>query len=109
MTDPCASPVSDNCLKITGQIIELDALRYTPAGVPVLGFRFGHQSRQQEAGHPREVTVDLSAKAMGELAHLLAGKTLGSQIRLTGFLAAKSAKNKQPVLHVTAIEFLEGT
>ncbi|MDD5297772.1 MAG: primosomal replication protein N [Rhodocyclaceae bacterium] len=95
-------------MEITGQIVELDALRHTPAGVPVLGFKLEHRSRREEAGHPREVAVELAAKAMGEMARLLAGSRLGIKIRVTGFLAQKSAKIRQPVLHVIAIEFVEG-
>jgi len=107
---PCFGPDSgfDNRLEITGRILELDALRYTPAGVPVLGFKLEHRSRQEEAGLPREVEVELAAKAMGEMARLLAGSRLGIEIRVTGFLAHKSAKRRQPVLHVIAIEFVEG-
>jgi len=104
---PCASP-SDNRLEITGQIVELDALRYTPAGVPVLGFQLEHRSRQEEAGQLRQVEASLPAKAMGELARLVAGSRLGADVRVTGFLAQKSAKIRQPVLHVIAIEFVEG-
>ena len=108
MTEACARVSPDNRLELTGQVIELEALRHTPAGVPVLNFKLEHRSRQEEAGHPREVELDLAAKAVGDLARLLAGVKLGGRIRVAGFLAAKSAKYRQPVLHVTAIEFLEG-
>jgi len=33
---------------------------------------------------------------------------VGSMLELTGFLAAKSIKGRNLVLHVTKIEFLEG-
>jgi primosomal replication protein N len=32
----------------------------------------------------------------------------GSQVKVTGFLAAKSRNSKQLVLHIEHIEFLEG-
>ena len=42
------------------------------------------------------------------LTQLLAGAKPGDVLRLTGFLSAKSLKSRTPVLHVNAIEFLEG-
>ncbi len=107
MTPVCAQ-ASSNRLELTGFITELDSLRYTPAGLPALNFRLGHRSKQLEAGLPREVEVDMPAKALGELARLLAAAPLDRQIKAVGFLAHKSAKSRQPILHVTAIEFLEG-
>ena len=89
-------------------MVELDALRHTPAGVPVLGFRIGHRSKQVEAGLPRDIEVEIQAKAVGQVASLLAGAKLGSYVRVTGFLAHKSAKSRQPVVHVNTIEFVEG-
>jgi len=41
-------------------------------------------------------------------ARLVAGRPLGSGVKLEGFLAAKSARSKRLVLHVTNIEFVEG-
>ncbi len=41
-------------------------------------------------------------------ARLIAGRPLGSGLRLQGFLGAKSKRSKRLVLHVTDIEFIEG-
>ncbi|CAG0932676.1 MAG: Primosomal replication protein n [Rhodocyclaceae bacterium] len=97
-----------NRLAITGSIIELEQLRHTPAGVPVLNFRIGHISEQIEAGQARKAECELPVVALGELARLMQGARPGDEVRLTGFLAAKSLKSKQPVLHVERIEFTEG-
>ncbi|MBK7136236.1 MAG: primosomal replication protein N [Rhodocyclales bacterium] len=97
-----------NQLTITGNIIELAQLRHTPAGVPVLSFRTAHESEQIEAGLQRRVECELQAVALGQMALLLKGARPGDGVKLTGFLAAKSAQSKQPVLHVEEIEFLEG-
>lgn len=97
-----------NQLTIQGSLIELSPLRHTPAGVPVLNFRIGHSSEQIEADLPRKVEVELAAVALGNTAMLLKGAQIGEQVRLNGFLAAKSAESKQPVLHVNTIEFVEG-
>jgi len=97
-----------NLLTITGSIIELAQLRYTPAGVPVLNFRIAHASEQIEAGLPRKAECELQGVALGQTALLLKGTKPGDGVRLTGFLAAKSTQSMQPVLHVERIEFTEG-
>ena len=38
---------------LSGKLIELDALRYPPAGIPVVNFRLSHASDQIEAGAKR--------------------------------------------------------
>ena len=83
-------------------------MRYTPAGIPALNFRIAHASEQIEAAAKRSVECEMSALALGPTALLLAGAKPGDQLRLTGFLAAKSLKSRTPVLHVNEIEFLEG-
>ncbi|MCX7172203.1 MAG: primosomal replication protein N [Proteobacteria bacterium] len=93
---------------LTGKLLELAALRYTPAGVAALNFRIAHASQQIEAGSPRTVECEIAALALGQTALLLAGAKPGDGVRLTGFLAAKSLKSRTPVLHVNEIEFLEG-
>jgi primosomal replication protein N len=99
---------AQNELTLTGSIVELDRLRHTPAGLPVLSFRIAHRSEQAEAGQPRQVEVELGAVALGQTAVLLAQARPGEHIKATGFLAAKSLRSRQPVLHVERIEFVEG-
>ena len=93
---------------LTGRLLELASLRYTPAGTPALNFRIAHASEQIEAGSRRSVECEMLALALGQTALLLAGAKPGDGLRLTGFLAAKSLKSRTPVLHVNEIEFLEG-
>lgn len=90
-----------------GRLAEKGALRYTPAGFPVIEFRIAHASEQVEAGQPRQVTCELGCVAIGPLALLLQDAPAGTGIGVSGFLAARSLKQKTPVLHVTAIEFAE--
>jgi len=93
---------------LSGCLLELEALRYTPAGIPALNFRIAHASEQSEAGVRRKVECEMVCLALGQMAQLLAGAKPGDALRLSGFLAAKSLKSRTPVLHVNAIEFLEG-
>ncbi|MBS0323032.1 MAG: primosomal replication protein N [Proteobacteria bacterium] len=89
-------------------MLERGALRYTPAGLPVIDFRFEHRSEQAEAGVMRRVECEMACVALGANAHLLADSKPGDGMRISGFLAARSLKSRSPVLHVTTIEFLEG-
>ena len=89
-------------------MVELGALRYTPAGVAALEFKLAHESEQAEAGSPRQVQAELSAIAFETQAKLLTGRALGTPLRVEGFLGAKSKRSKRLVLHVTKIEFIEG-
>jgi primosomal replication protein N len=98
----------DNCTILTGHLLELNTVRYTPAGVPVINFRVAHSSQQHEANSQRAVDCEISAVALGPTAQLMVGAKPGDAVRLTGFLAAKSLKSRSLVLHVNEIEFLEG-
>ncbi len=97
-----------NRVELTGCLIERLALRYTPAGVPVTECRIRHESEQVEAGTPRMVECEIPAKGLGDAAKWLQAATTGAQVKVTGFLAAKSRNSKQLVLHIEHIEFLEG-
>lgn len=99
-------PSNEVC--IAGELIERAALRYTPAGVPVVNFTLRHASRQIEAAAPRQVECEIQAVALGEASEFIAAAPLGIGLKVRGFLAAKSLRNRQPVLHVTQIDFLEG-
>ncbi|MQM34563.1 MAG: primosomal replication protein N [Candidatus Accumulibacter phosphatis] len=97
-----------NRVELAGVLIERKALRFTPAGVPVVECLIGHQSEQVEAGSPRRVECEIAAIAVGATAQWLQAATPGAALHLTGFLAARSRNSKQPRLHVTMIEFVEG-
>ena len=100
--------VPANKVEISGVITELKALRYTPAGVPVVEFRLRHESERAEAGATRKVNAEIEAVAFDAQARLLAAGPLGRQLKAEGFLCAKNRQSRKPVLHVTNIEFIEG-
>ena len=88
--------------------MELGALRFTPAGVPVVEFKFEHDSEQDEAGGRRKVNAQISAIAFEAQARLIAAAKLASAMRLQGFLSARTRRSRKLVLHVTNMEFIEG-
>jgi primosomal replication protein N len=56
------------------------------------------------------VEAEIGAIAFAAQARLLAAQAkLGAKARFRGFLSAKSKRSKKLVLHVTQIEFSEGT
>lgn len=93
-----------NRLRLTGVIMEAEALRYTPAGVPLVGLRISHESQQTEAGTPRRVSLEMAAVAIGDVARSLSALPVGSRIGVEGFLARKSQQSNQIVLHICSVE-----
>ena len=93
-----------NRLVIAGQLVELDALRYTPAGVARIAMKIRHASTQVEAGTERQVQCEVPALALGEAAQLAARLQTGQHIKVQGFLAQRSLRNTQLVLHIEKIK-----
>lgn len=56
----------------------------------------------------RKVECEMNCVSMGVVAGLVGAAALGAGLVVTGFVAAKSLKNRTPVLHVKSIEFQEG-
>ncbi|HKO87843.1 MAG TPA: primosomal replication protein N [Burkholderiales bacterium] len=94
-----------NRFVVQGRLAERDALRHTPAGVPILNFRIAHASQQMEAGAARQVEFELACVAVEEKAKLLSAAALGSAMLLSGFMALGTRSGRQLVLHVDKIEF----
>lgn len=88
---------------LSGVFTRIDVLRCTPAGIPVLDFSLSHASAQMEAGHARQVRCEVPVVAIGELATRLARRCPGERIEIAGFLAQRSARSSQLVVHTTEI------
>jgi len=76
--------------------------------VAAVEFKLGHASEQDEAGGRRSIQAEVGAIAFDTQARLLSGLKLDTNMKVQGFLAAKSKRSKRLVLHVTNIEFIEG-
>ncbi len=85
---------------IDGEVVESEGLRYTPAGLARVAFKLRHTSMQQEAGMQRQVQCDVPALALGEAAQQVCRVQPGQQVRAEGFLAQRSLKIAQLVLHI---------
>lgn len=89
-----------NQLVITATTLEVQPLRYTPAGLPAVEMMLDHESEVQEAGHMRRVELVLSAVALGDIALLLADTPLGASLSIQGFLAPARKGSNKLVLHI---------
>jgi len=90
-------------LVLTVKLVERAALRYTPAGIPVLDLSLQHESDVTEDGRPRKVSMEIKALAIGAITKVLLTLELGSAGIYAGFLT--STRNKRGLLfHITSIE-----
>ena len=85
-----------NKLALQAEVVQIEPLRYTPAGIPLLSIVLRHVSEQVEAGMKRKVECEVNAITLGDLA--LKGLKVGSHILATGFLAKRSLKSTQLVM-----------
>ena len=87
---------------LSGVVVHLEPIRYTPAGIPLLSFVLQHASEQIEAGLKRKVECEVKAVALGDLAKI--SIQIGDNMKAKGFLAKRSAKSTQLVLHIEQIK-----
>ncbi len=83
-------------------VVGLEAIRYTPAGIPLLSFVLQHASEQTEADLKRKVECEVNAVVIGDIAK--SSIQIGDSIRAKGFLAKRSAKSTQLVFHIDKLE-----
>ncbi len=94
MTSPAG-----NQLQLLAAVVQVQSLRYTPAGIPVVNLVLEHESTITELDTPRLVKLQLKAVAFGARAETLALQGLESVCQFHGFLA--NARNgKGVVFHI---------
>ena len=98
-----------NRVGLTAALLEREPIRYTPAGVPIVGLKLSHRSVQREAGVDRTVEMEISAIAADRVALRIDRIALGAELKLQGFLAPRRRNVKALVLHVTEFELNEIT
>jgi primosomal replication protein N len=97
--------VHDNEVQLSGQVVGREALRHTPAGIPILTFTVKHESMRVEGGMSRQVGFEVEAMAVGDVAQRMDTLQAGRKVRLRGFLATRSRLSTRLVLHVNQFEF----
>ena len=94
-----------NHVELTAGIAEQNAIRYTPAGLPVIDLVLEHSSSIQEAGTLRQVKATVKAVAIGSVAERIQTQPVGSVWKFSGFLATpKNGKNV--ILHIQEFKTL---
>jgi primosomal replication protein N len=92
-----------NRLVLTAQLAERGAVRFTPAGLPALDLSLKHESEVTQDGQPRKVSVEIKARAIGEITQRLAGLDIGSIHGFAGFLGSQR-NGRGVVFHVTELD-----
>ena len=80
-------------------MVQVQSLRYTPAGIPAVNLVLEHESTANELDTPRAVKLQIRAVAFGALAEALSRQSLESGGRFQGFLA-NSRNGKGVVFHI---------
>jgi primosomal replication protein N len=93
-----------NRLVISGALIQVDPVRYSPAGVPIAEAVILHRSSQTVAAQARQVECELTVQASGPLAGQLAQLSSGTQVKLEGALNRRSVNSRQLILILNRIE-----
>jgi primosomal replication protein N len=88
---------------LTATLVERAALRYTPAGLPALDFSLRHESQVTQDGQPRKVSMEIRARAIGEITRMVSVLELGSEHGFAGFLASQR-NGRGVVFHVTELD-----
>ncbi len=95
-----------NRLLISATLLERQALRYTPAGLPALDVLLQHDSELFHEGQARKVKLELKARAIGSTVQALEKLAVGSQADFAGFLAG-SRNGRGLVFHILEQHVLE--
>jgi primosomal replication protein N len=92
-----------NRLVLQATLVQRQAMRYTPAGLPALDLSLAHSSTVSEDGQPRQVSFEMRAVAIGAVTRLLQPLPLGSTGLFAGFLT--SQRNGRGLsFHITEVE-----
>ena len=92
-----------NQFVVDGELVELDRLQTTPAGIARISLKIRNISTQQEAGMQRQVICEIPALAFGSAAKQISSLQIGQRVKATGFLAQRSLRIAQLVMHIDNI------
>lgn len=83
-----------NRIELAGVIAQGPIRKQSPAGIPHCHFVIEHRSEQQEAGLPRQVYCRLPVVVSGQGSQSQTQRlALGSNIKVSGFLAYQTSRN----------------
>lgn len=92
-----------NRVLLSATLVERQATRYTPAGLPAVDLSLQHESELSDQGQMRKVKLEIRAIAMGDMVKRLETLSLGQSAQFAGFLNAQR-NGKGLKLHITEIQ-----
>lgn len=92
---------------LSGKVIGREALRYTPAGLPVLQFQLSHDETLIEAGLERQVVFEISVLLLGDLASMYQYLSINTELEIEGFIAPTRKNAARMALHAQHIRPIE--
>jgi primosomal replication protein N len=95
-----------NQLILRAQVLQLGSIRYTPAGLMALDLGLKHEGQAQEAGKPRQVSLEIKALGIGEICKRLQSLGVGAEALFKGFLSHQR-NGRGMIFHVTAVEAVD--
>ena len=91
-----------NQLVLTARVAERKALRYTPAGLPVLDMLLTHESQVEQEGQARTVRLDIRGRAIGSVVSAVERLEVGAARRFSGFVGSQ-ANGRGIVFHLLEV------
>ena len=93
-----------NQFTLTAALVSKDAIRFTPAGLPVIYCQLEYGGEVMEVERPRKIQMSVEAIAIGPIQKGLEQMDLGAEAVFEGFLAPKTLRNQRLVFHITHIQ-----
>lgn len=93
-----------NHFTLTAFLVAKDAIRFTPAGIPVMHCQLEHSGQANEVGVARKIQMNVEAITIGPIQKDLERMDLGAEAVFEGFLAPKTLRNQRLVFHITHIQ-----
>ena len=93
-----------NHFTLTAILVSKDAIRFTPAGIPVMHCQLEHSGQANEVGVARKIQMNVEAITIGPIQKDLERMDLGTEAVFEGFLEPKTLRNQRLVFHITHIQ-----
>lgn len=93
---------------VTGKLVDYTDRRKTPAGIDVVSATLQYQGTVIENGTERQLDFEISMMAVGKMADVLINDCqIGNILDITGFVAPKSKRSRQLILHIQTLDIKE--
>lgn len=101
--------LNTNEIRLGGIVLQVEAIRRTPAGLPVRAFTLEHQSELSEAGLKRRAACRIRAVAIDLPETEAALISPGVAVVVAGFIARdRTERENRLILHVRRVEVIAG-